>query len=430
MKMAEKLGNSDKRVLVATPCLAEGVNLQHLFSAVVIYDLSWNPNNHEQAFGRVDRFGQTKPEVRVAVVAGDGHPVDDHVLRVLYDKNNILRESLGVSHFVPDLSDMVGNFLDREIKGETQPEMFETELRLTWSDARDRENRVRTLFAQVSQETMKYLEVFTSEIVQARAALGGTDLPERLFTAACTALGVQIAQGAVAGTLTVRPQGMPVPVREDLGLLGPGQTVVDSFTVAFDEGKHADHRLHRTHDMVQRLASHLAERALATGWLVVDKEQRKGKRRGHEYLVTEPVRQALAKLLELQQELRPMCIDGGLQPPLLWGRLVAEGGVWRCASMSVRSFQARIKHWAELAGLPVGVSPHWLRHTRGVNIIERSRGKNPLKVAQLALGHVSIASTGIYTQMSRQAYEQELHAVAGGRMRKADARAAAQGGVR
>ena len=264
MKEAEKLGNFEKRVLVATPCLAEGVNLQHLFSAVIIYDLSWNPNNHEQAFGRVDRFGQTKPEVRVAVVAGDGHPVDDHVLRVLYDKNNILRESLGVSHFVPDLSDMVGNFLDREIKGETQPEMFETELRLTWSDARDRENRVRTLFAQVSQETMKYLEVFASEIVQARAALGGTDLPERLFTAACTALGVQIAKGAVAGTLSVRPQGMPVPVREDLGLLGPGQTVVDSFTVAFDEGKHADHRLHRTHDMVQRLASHLAERALAT----------------------------------------------------------------------------------------------------------------------------------------------------------------------
>jgi hypothetical protein len=123
---------------------------------------------------------------------------------------------------------------------------------------------VRTLFAQVSQETMKYLEVFSSEIVQARNALGGTDLPQRLFTAACTALGVQIAPGAVAGTLTVRPQGMPVPVREDLGLLGPGQTVVDSFTVAFEEGKHADHRLHRTHDMVQRLASHLAERALAT----------------------------------------------------------------------------------------------------------------------------------------------------------------------
>lgn len=171
-----------------------------------------------------------------------------------------------------------------------------------------------------------------------------------------------------------------------------------------------------------------AERALATGWLVVDKEQRKGKRRGHEYLVTEPVRQCLLQLMTLQEELRPMGVDGGLRPPLLWGRLSMVDGAWQCEHMSVRSFQARMKHWAVRAGLPDGVSPHWLRHTRGVNIIERSRGKNPLKVAQLALGHVSLASTGIYTQMSRQTYEQELHAVAGGRMRKAHARDAAGAG--
>jgi site-specific recombinase XerC len=169
--------------------------------------------------------------------------------------------------------------------------------------------------------------------------------------------------------------------------------------------------------------------ALATGWLVVNKEQRKGKRRGHEYLVTEPVRQCLVKLMELQEELRPMgCSADGL-PPLLWGRCGMVGGKWLCEHMSVRSFQARMKHWAYLAGLPDGVSPHWLRHTRGVNIIQRSRGKNPLKVAQLALGHASIASTGIYTQMSRQAYEQELHGVAGTRMRKADARAVGKAGV-
>ena len=58
-----------------------------------------------------------------------------------------------------------------------------------------------------------------------------------------------------------------------------------------------------------------------------------------------------------------------------------------------------------------------------MNIIRRSRGNNPLKVAQLALGHASIASTGIYTQMSREEYTRELQNVAGGRMRKADARA-------
>ena len=48
----------DRRVLVATDCLSEGVNLQDHFNAVVHYDLSWNPTRHEQREGRVDRFGQ------------------------------------------------------------------------------------------------------------------------------------------------------------------------------------------------------------------------------------------------------------------------------------------------------------------------------------------------------------------------------------
>ena len=171
-----------------------------------------------------------------------------------------------------------------------------------------------------------------------------------------------------------------------------------------------------------------AVNALASGWLVVTKDQRKGKRCGHEYLVTEPVRQCLEKLMELQDELRPMLsLPSEQMPPLLWGRCGVVRGKVLAEHMSVRSFQARMKHWGTLAGLPDGVSPHWLRHTRGVNIIRRSRGNNPLKVAQLALGHASIASTGIYTQMSREEYTRELQNVAGGRMRKADARAMSLG---
>lgn len=186
-----------------------------------------------------------------------------------------------------------------------------------------------------------------------------------------------------------------------------------------------------------------AERALETGWLVIRADQRKGtavkrkhpddpkpptRRTGHEYMVTEPVRQCLLTLIALQRDLRPLGVPFDVTPPLLWGRCGMVKGVMRFEHMSVRSFQARMKHWAYLAGLPEGVSPHWLRHTRGVNIIRRSRGNNPLKVAQLALGHASIASTGIYTQMSREEFEQELQLVAGGRMPKARA-VAMQGGV-
>lgn len=166
-----------------------------------------------------------------------------------------------------------------------------------------------------------------------------------------------------------------------------------------------------------------ANKALGTGWLVVRADQRKGGKRGQEYLVTEPVRQCLEVLVQLHHVLRPTVPFGPeLVPPLLWGRCGLVKGKLLAVHMSIRSLQARLKHWTYLAGLPDHVSPHWLRHTRGVNIIRRSRGKNPLKVAQLALGHASLASTGIYTQMSREDYMAELQAVAGGRMRKADAR--------
>ena len=47
-----------QRLLVATDCLSEGINLQELFDTVVHYDLSWNPTRHQQREGRVDRFGQ------------------------------------------------------------------------------------------------------------------------------------------------------------------------------------------------------------------------------------------------------------------------------------------------------------------------------------------------------------------------------------
>ena len=49
------LGEAPKRILVATDCLSEGINLQEQFDAVVHY-VSWNPTRHEQREGRVDRY--------------------------------------------------------------------------------------------------------------------------------------------------------------------------------------------------------------------------------------------------------------------------------------------------------------------------------------------------------------------------------------
>lgn len=165
----------------------------------------------------------------------------------------------------------------------------------------------------------------------------------------------------------------------------------------------------------------MAEQALATGWIVVPGWMRKGKasaKRGHEYPVTQSVAESLRALLAFQRE-EPAAADGGADAPLIWGR---DG-----KRLSVRSYQARIKHWGQVAGLGDGVSPHWLRHTRGVRIIRRSRNQNPLKVVQLALGHSSISSSGIYTQMARDELARDLQGVDGARMSRRAAVAASQG---
>ena len=47
----DQMGNSLKRVLVATDCLSEGINLQDKFNAILHYDLPWNPNRLEQREG-------------------------------------------------------------------------------------------------------------------------------------------------------------------------------------------------------------------------------------------------------------------------------------------------------------------------------------------------------------------------------------------
>lgn len=168
------------------------------------------------------------------------------------------------------------------------------------------------------------------------------------------------------------------------------------------------------------ISAEQAEAALRTGWLVTFAWQRKGRKAGHEYLVTTSVRECLQALLAIQQQqCAPVEADG--PAPLVWGR---EG-----QRLSVRSYQDRLRHWAREAGLGMNVSPHWLRHTRGMNIMRRTRGataSSAVKVAQRALGHASLASTGIYLEMAREDYAQALQSVDTARLSRRAAVAQAQ----
>lgn len=103
----EAMKTSEHRVLVATDCLSEGINLHELFTAVLHYDLPWNPNRLEQREGRVDRFGQTAETVKAVLLYSRDNPVDGVVLNVILRKVKKIKKSIGATIAFPGESQSV-----------------------------------------------------------------------------------------------------------------------------------------------------------------------------------------------------------------------------------------------------------------------------------------------------------------------------------
>lgn len=214
-----QLAQAEKRVLVCTDCLSEGINLQEDFDAVLHYDLSWNPTRHEQREGRIDRYGQPSPVVRAITYYGVDNQIDGVVLNVLLRKHRAIRDTLGVSVPVPgDTSQVVEAIFEglllKEDAGFTaqflpgfdeymKPQ--QQQLNLQWESATDRERRSRTMFAQ---EGMKVDEV-AAELEAARAAVGsGVDLAAFMRAAVRMHGGVVTSNGTYQFDLTECPRGL------------------------------------------------------------------------------------------------------------------------------------------------------------------------------------------------------------------------------
>jgi len=103
----EKMAGDKPRVLIATDCLSEGINLQEGFTAVLHYDLPWNPNRLEQREGRVDRFGQKAPEVKACLLYGADNPIDGIVLDVLLRKVREIKRATGINVPFPEDSQSI-----------------------------------------------------------------------------------------------------------------------------------------------------------------------------------------------------------------------------------------------------------------------------------------------------------------------------------
>ena len=98
----DAMGASKKRLLIATDCLSEGINLQVYFTAVLHYDLPWNPNRLEQREGRVDRFGQPREKVKAYLLYGKDNPIDGAVFRVILEKVREIKKATGIAMPFPE----------------------------------------------------------------------------------------------------------------------------------------------------------------------------------------------------------------------------------------------------------------------------------------------------------------------------------------
>lgn len=265
------LAEYPRRVLVCTDCLSEGINLQDHFDAVVHYDLSWNPTRHEQREGRVDRYGQKSPVVRVLTYYGTDNQIDGIVLDVLLRKHKAIRSSLGISVPVPVNSEtlveaLLEGLLLREKAGRSPDQlMFELDdlqdlveqrasVHREWEAAADREKRSRTLFAQ---ESIKVEEV-AAELAEVRAAIGSS-LDVRRFVREALAANRAVVSGEDA--ITVDLAETPQALREAMGLFD-ARSFRGRFELPVAEG---EVYLARTHPIVEGLATYIVDAALEAG---------------------------------------------------------------------------------------------------------------------------------------------------------------------
>jgi superfamily II DNA/RNA helicase len=215
--------NSSQRVLVATDCLSEGINLQDKFTAVLHYDLPWNPNRLEQREGRIDRFGQTAPEVKAYLLYGKNNPIDGVVLRVLLRKVREIRRSIGISLPFPEDSQSLMDSVLQAVLLKQKDEAIQTsldfgefeetqkkELQVTHAidKAADREKLSRTIFAQHSIKA----EEIEKDLQEADEAVGEPEAVEEFVVEALNCLlGVQVTRHKKGYLLF--PQNLPVSLK-------------------------------------------------------------------------------------------------------------------------------------------------------------------------------------------------------------------------
>jgi superfamily II DNA or RNA helicase len=282
----DEMGKSNKRILVATDCLSEGINLQDKFNAILHYDLPWNPNRLEQREGRVDRFGQLgwfdkngqhQNTIDVKVLFGEDNPIDVVVLKIIIAKIQRIQNTSGVSIALADDNRSVMDKVLKEVLLNPEParNRFSKQMRIDFGPtkeldeldaeitneiemARQKSEKIRSIFAHESimPEDVKH------DLEEVDEAIGDLETLEAFVLAGARLLGANF--DAVHGGYIFKKQNMDDWLASSLGT---GDRIHISFLSPTPNGFRYIGRNHR-------FVEQLCHRVIANS---LDKERKKQK---------------------------------------------------------------------------------------------------------------------------------------------------------
>ena len=204
-----------RRVLVATDCLSEGINLQGYFTAVLHYDLPWNPNRIEQREGRVDRFGQTASLIKTFVLYGEDNAMDTFIMEVLIKKVREIQKSIGVSISIGEnsksiMAEAAKRILFDEKSSSIQGRLFtDTEETITneLELARKKGENLKSIFAHETIDP----EAIKKDLEAVDEAIGDVDTVAEFVQGAVAQLGGVCKFDGLGYIL--QPQNLPLHIR-------------------------------------------------------------------------------------------------------------------------------------------------------------------------------------------------------------------------
>lgn len=262
MALEDKEGGA-QRILVATDCLSEGINLQQLFDTVVHYDLSWNPTRHQQREGRVDRFGQPAELVRSIMMFSPDSAIDGAVLDVILRKAEEIRKATGVTVPLPDERGPVTDALmsammlrrggHKQLTLDLRLEDGTKVMEARWRDASENEKKSRARFAQ---NAMKPSEV-APEWNKVRSLLGSPEDTRRFVDRAMSRFGVPLEKKR--NVYVAHVHALQQTLKEKLEQRGLEKSVR---LAAAEPAPSGTSLLTRTHPLTASLAESLVEASL------------------------------------------------------------------------------------------------------------------------------------------------------------------------